>query len=48
MDHVPALWTAAHAPRRPPAVRLVARQLLRVRCFLRALALADHHFTGGY
>ncbi|MFZ3566204.1 hypothetical protein ACOKM5_04450 [Streptomyces sp. BH097] len=48
MNRVPALWTAAHSPRRPAAVRAAARQLLRLRCFLRTLALADHTPFGGY
>ncbi|MFD7992895.1 hypothetical protein [Streptomyces mexicanus] len=48
MDHVPVLWTAAYAPRRPAALRFAARQLLRARCCLRALALADHTPLGGY
>ncbi|GAA1987447.1 hypothetical protein [Kitasatospora viridis] len=47
MDHVPALWTAAYAPRRPAAVRALARQLVRLRCFVRALAVADHLPFGG-
>ncbi|WP_185992937.1 hypothetical protein [Streptomyces sp. 130] len=45
---IPALWTAAYGPRRPRAVRLLARTLLRVRAFARELALADHVPTGGY
>jgi hypothetical protein len=48
MDHVPVLWTAAYAPRRPAAFRFAARQHRRARCFLRALALADHTPSGGY
>ncbi|WP_330278558.1 hypothetical protein OHB53_02765 [Streptomyces sp. NBC_00056] len=48
MDHVPTLWTAAYAPYRPAAVRLVARQLVRLRCFMHALALTDHTPFGGY
>ncbi|MEV5612954.1 hypothetical protein [Streptomyces sp. NPDC052225] len=48
MDHVPALWTAAYAPRRPRPLRAAYRQLLYVRCFLRRLALADHDIGGGY
>ncbi|WP_353941590.1 hypothetical protein ABII15_08095 [Streptomyces sp. HUAS MG91] len=48
MDHVPALWTSAYAPRVPAAVRLLSRGALRVRCFLRRLALADHTAGGGY
>ncbi|MCQ4208972.1 MULTISPECIES: hypothetical protein [Streptomyces] len=48
MDHVPVLWTAAYAPRVSPAVRTASRQLLRVRCFLRRLALLDHAGGGGY
>ncbi|MEV1022627.1 hypothetical protein [Streptomyces sp. NPDC050264] len=48
MDHVPLLWTSSHAPRIPAAVRLASRQLLRVRCFLRRLALMDHVGGGGY
>ncbi|MGY0022840.1 hypothetical protein [Streptomyces sp. cg35] len=48
MDHVPLLWTAAHAPGRPPLTRALARRLLRARCFLRRLALMDHVGGGGY
>jgi hypothetical protein len=48
MDHVPGLWTAAYAPSRPPLSRALARQLLRVRCFARRLALLDHTGGGGY
>ncbi|MFI5664977.1 hypothetical protein [Streptomyces sp. NPDC051684] len=48
MNHVPALWTAAHSPRRSAPVRAAARQLLRLRCFLRELALAEHTPFGGY
>lgn len=48
MDLVPALWTTAYAPSSPTALRLAARQLLRLRCFLRRLALTDHTPTGGY
>ncbi|MFB7714254.1 hypothetical protein [Streptomyces sp. NPDC056105] len=48
MDHVPTLWTAAYASHRPAAVRTVARQLVRLRCFVRALALTDHTPFGGY
>ncbi|MFJ6014150.1 hypothetical protein [Streptomyces sp. NPDC092952] len=45
---VPVLWTAAHGPHHPAAVRLFARCLLRVRAFARELALADHAGSGGY
>lgn len=45
---VPALWTAAYGPHHTPAVRLLARCLLRVRAFARDLALADHVGSGGY
>jgi hypothetical protein len=48
MNHVPTLWTAAYAPHRSALVRAVARQLVRLRCFMRALALADHTPFGGY
>ncbi|MET8468715.1 hypothetical protein ABZY90_30500 [Streptomyces sp. NPDC006422] len=48
MNRVPALWTAAYSPRHPSPLRAAARQLLRLRCFLRALALADHTPGGGY
>ncbi|GAA3187529.1 hypothetical protein GCM10010451_41220 [Streptomyces virens] len=48
MDLVPALWTSAHAPDAPAARRLVARTLLRLRDFLRTLALTDHTPSGGY
>ncbi|MEV8596662.1 hypothetical protein ACIHFC_15915 [Streptomyces sp. NPDC052013] len=48
MDLVPTLWTTAYAPDRPTALRLAARQLLRLRCFLRRLALTDHTPAGGY
>ncbi|MGY3063407.1 hypothetical protein ACVWZD_007705 [Streptomyces sp. TE3672] len=46
--HVPALWTAAYGPHHSPAVRFAARCLLRVRAFVRELALADHVGFGGY
>ncbi|MCX4868072.1 hypothetical protein OHU11_34040 [Streptomyces sp. NBC_00257] len=46
--HVPALWTAAYGPHHSPAVRFAARCLLRVRAFVRELALADHAGFGGY
>ncbi|MEE1771224.1 hypothetical protein PUR34_24560 [Streptomyces sp. JV185] len=46
--HVPALWAAAYGPHHAPAVRLGARCLLRVRAFVRELALADHVGSGGY
>ncbi|MEU6015896.1 hypothetical protein ABZ826_18100 [Streptomyces sp. NPDC047515] len=46
--HVPALWAAAYGARHGPAVRLAARCLLRVRGFVRDLALADHVPFGGY
>ncbi|MFD4855460.1 hypothetical protein [Streptomyces atratus] len=46
--HVPVLWAAAYGPHHTPAVRLVARCLLRVRAFARDLALADHVPFGGY
>ncbi|MFJ8851083.1 hypothetical protein [Streptomyces sp. NPDC102437] len=46
--HVPALWTAAYGPHHAPAVRLAARYLLRIRAFVRDLALADHVGSGGY
>lgn len=46
--HVPALWTAAYGTHHAPAVRLAARCLLRVRAFVRELALADHVGSGGY
>ncbi|MFF9349740.1 hypothetical protein [Streptomyces sp. NPDC014734] len=45
---VPALWAAAYGPSRAPAVRLLARCLLRLRAFARDLALADHAPFGGY
>lgn len=48
MNRVPALWAAAYSPRRSAPVRAVARQLVRLRCLLRALALADHTYFGGY
>lgn len=48
MDLVPALWTTAYAPDAPTARRLVARRLLRLRDFLRTLALTDHTPSGGY
>ncbi|MEU7577487.1 hypothetical protein AB0B50_07780 [Streptomyces sp. NPDC041068] len=48
MDRLPALWAAAYAPGRSRPVRFTARQLLRVRRFVRALALADHTPSGGY
>ncbi|WP_199791099.1 MULTISPECIES: hypothetical protein [unclassified Streptomyces] len=48
MDHVPVLWTTSYAPRVPAAVRALSRQLLRVRCFLRRVALMDHVGGGGY
>lgn len=46
--HVPVLWTVAHGPHRPVAVRVLARCLLRVRAFARELALTDHVGSGGY
>ncbi|WP_328909270.1 hypothetical protein OG230_07110 [Streptomyces sp. NBC_00234] len=48
MTHVPALWNAAYGPHHARAVRLGARLLLRLRAFLRELALADHESSGGY
>ena len=48
MNHVPAWWAAAHAPHQPAPVRIAARQLIRLRCFMRALAQADHTPFGGY
>ncbi|MCX4785713.1 MULTISPECIES: hypothetical protein [unclassified Streptomyces] len=45
---VPALWAVAYGPRHTAAVRLAARCLLRVRAFVRELALADHVPFGGY
>ncbi|WP_338694822.1 hypothetical protein V2W30_08035 [Streptomyces sp. Q6] len=48
MDHVPVLWTAAYAPHHPRLLRAASRGLLRLRCFLRRLALADHTIGGGY
>ncbi|MEU7473190.1 hypothetical protein AB0A94_32540 [Streptomyces sp. NPDC044984] len=48
MDLVPAPWPTAHSPHAPTARRLLARRLLRVRDFLRALALTDHTPSGGY
>ncbi|MFJ9123595.1 hypothetical protein ACIRJS_05900 [Streptomyces sp. NPDC102340] len=48
MNRVPALWATAYSPRRSAPARAVARQLVRLRCLLRALALADHTYFGGY
>ncbi|MEV0323185.1 hypothetical protein ACIBKX_30855 [Streptomyces sp. NPDC050658] len=48
MNHVPVLWTAAYSSDRPAPVRFVARRLVRLRGFIRALALADHTPFGGY
>ncbi|MFE4867314.1 hypothetical protein [Streptomyces sp. NPDC056682] len=48
MNHVPVLWTAVYGPHRPAPVRIVARQLVHLHCFIRALALADHTPFGGY
>lgn len=48
MDLPRALWTTAYSPHAPTAPRLLARRLLRVRDFLRALALTDHTPSGGY
>ncbi|QKV99609.1 hypothetical protein [Streptomyces sp. NA02536] len=48
MDLLPALWTTAYAPDAPAVPRLLARRLLRLCEFLRALALADHTPSGGY
>ncbi|MEU1349450.1 hypothetical protein ACFYPA_32125 [Streptomyces sp. NPDC005775] len=45
---VPALWNVAYGRHRPRAVRILARGLLRVRAFVRELALADHVPYGGY
>ncbi|MGW8885587.1 hypothetical protein [Streptomyces sp. NPDC055749] len=46
MAHVPALWNAAYGSHHAAAVRLCARLLLRLRAFLRELALADHQPFG--
>lgn len=48
MTNLPVLWSAAYGSNRSPSVRSLARRLLRVRAFLRELALADHHWSGGY
>ncbi|NJP52480.1 hypothetical protein HCJ93_21070 [Streptomyces sp. SBST2-5] len=48
MDLVPSLWTTAYAPSSPTALRLAARQLLRLRCLLRRLALTDHTPWAGF
>ncbi len=48
MNHVPFLWAAAYAPHRSAPVRFVARQLVRLHGFVRALALADHIPFAGY
>ncbi|MEU1469720.1 hypothetical protein ABZ434_16005 [Streptomyces sp. NPDC005761] len=45
---VPALWAVAYGPHRLVPVRILARCLLRVRAFVRELALADHVPYGGY
>lgn len=45
---VPALWNVAYGPHRHRTVRVLARYLLRVRAFVRELALADHAPYGGY
>ncbi|MEU0276245.1 hypothetical protein [Streptomyces sp. NPDC006307] len=42
MNRIPKLWVTAYGSSRPSALRLVARQALRVGAFFRALALADH------
>jgi hypothetical protein len=48
MDFIPALWTTAYSPDAPTTARLLAHRLLRLRDFLRALALTDHTPFGGY
>ncbi|WP_164555751.1 MULTISPECIES: hypothetical protein [unclassified Streptomyces] len=48
MDLIPVLWTTAYSPHAPTVPRLLARRLLRLRDFLRALALTDHTPFGGY
>lgn len=48
MDPLPALWTTAYSPNAPTVARLLARRLLRLGDFLRALALTDHTPSGGY
>ncbi|MFI0240786.1 hypothetical protein [Streptomyces sp. NPDC016845] len=48
MDRVPLLWTTSYAPTVPLVVRMASRRLLRLRCFLRELALMDHTGAGGY
>jgi len=42
MNRIPKLWVTAYGSRRPSALRLVARLVIRAGAFIRALALADH------
>ncbi|WP_445684349.1 hypothetical protein [Streptomyces reticuli] len=42
MNRIPALWTAAYGSRSPRLRRFLARRVVHLGAFVRALALADH------
>ncbi|WDV56555.1 hypothetical protein PV963_42635 [Streptomyces coeruleorubidus] len=42
MNRIPALWTAAYGSQTPRLRRFLARRVVHLGAFIRALALADH------
>ncbi|WP_167345911.1 hypothetical protein [Streptomyces iakyrus] len=42
MNRIPALWAAAYGSQSPRLRRLVARRVVHLGAFIRALALTDH------
>ncbi|MFF8392033.1 hypothetical protein [Streptomyces sp. NPDC016172] len=42
MNRIPALWVAAYGPRTPRIRRFLARRVVHLGAFIRALALTDH------
>lgn len=42
MNRIPALWAVAYGSQTPHPLRFLARRMVHLGAFIKALALADH------